>query len=269
MKRRKSIAPQTEIETLNERVERLENQIKSLRQSFTISMQADDYLALADPVPWEVMINHPGDHVDAEPTDAAVYYHPGLEDETGIQVTPGWKTLAQSAVASLQAPRFWFVQDSSVVVDYLPFGNQDYVNWSGNGTVIGTGANLVFEDADSYPTDFPVKLTKRGVYFIFAGLRWETAWGHLDLAWGGTGAFTHLPPLAPGVPLSMSTNYDPSAPASVDDFQHVVMGFIQMTANAINDATKGKPGLLYRNIGGSDRTSVNAAMAIYYFGDYV
>lgn len=90
--RRKAVAPQTEYQVISERIERLENQVKSLRQPGPTTIQAGDYLQTGEPVPWETIINHPGDHVDAVPNAPIVYYHPGDTSPTGT-VAAGFKML--------------------------------------------------------------------------------------------------------------------------------------------------------------------------------
>lgn len=91
--RRKATAPQTQFDVVNERIERLEKQVKSLRQAGPTTIQAADISVYAEPIPWETVINHPGTHADAAPTDPLVYYHPGTIDQPGGTIQPGFKAV--------------------------------------------------------------------------------------------------------------------------------------------------------------------------------
>jgi len=94
--RRKPVAPRTHEAVLGERIEKLEKQIKQLRQAGPTTLQADDMENALNPVPWETIINWPGKHVPASFADPVVYYHPGdLDTETG-ETEEGWKVIGSA-----------------------------------------------------------------------------------------------------------------------------------------------------------------------------
>lgn len=92
-RRRDSAAPQNPLAVLMDKVARMENEIVMLKQAGPSGLTADDYETIDEPVPWQTLINHTGAHVAAEPTDPAVYYHPGDISLGGV--TPaGFKKFA-------------------------------------------------------------------------------------------------------------------------------------------------------------------------------
>lgn len=135
--RRKAVAPQNEYAVLSERIERLESQVKALRQPGPSTMQAADTSLYAEPVPWETVINHPGIHTPAAPTDPLVYYHPG-DIDIGGTTTPGFKAVGGT-------PLCWIsVYDNLVAGNYISSATAPvevlfpYVDFSENsGAVFG------------------------------------------------------------------------------------------------------------------------------------
>ena len=89
--RRKPIAPQDPLAVANERIDRLEKQIKQLRQASTTTIQSEPMSRVADPVAFQTLINAEGTHSDATTSDPLVYYHPGDIDKPGGLTSPGFK----------------------------------------------------------------------------------------------------------------------------------------------------------------------------------
>lgn len=92
--RRKATSPQTDVAVLSERIARLEGIVKQLRQSGPHTVQPDSHQMAFDPIPWELMLNHPGGHTVAWPSDNYVYWHPGrVDQDTGETIDAGWKRI--------------------------------------------------------------------------------------------------------------------------------------------------------------------------------
>lgn len=121
--RRKAISPTNEVAVLNERIERLERQLKMVRQAGPSALQADDWEQATDPIPWETIIHYPGSHTPATSSDPIVYYHPGDQDVGGT-VPPGFKALPkgeQTVWAALSTQtQGW---------EYQGNGSDDNIDW--------------------------------------------------------------------------------------------------------------------------------------------
>lgn len=101
--RRKGSAPLSELDVLTDLISALQVEVKQLRQPGASSIQADRFDQTVDPPPWGMMLNWPGRHVEAAPTDTLVYYHPGYVDpNTGEVVTQGWKGIRPVRVKNIK-----------------------------------------------------------------------------------------------------------------------------------------------------------------------
>lgn len=256
MKRRKSTAPINELGVLNERIATLEQKVKRLTEARSTSLQADSIDAVAEPAPWEVMVNHPGTHIDAEPTDPMVYYHPG---QITPLVTAGWKRVGVPPTPRIGS---WCFASHSFV---LP--NQNVITPTWTSALIAS--NL-------WPTDYevrsggtsPIRILKNGIYLISASITWQSSWGELRVF-----------QTTSGVTGSVVENHDAYTVNGhmIPERQYFPLdsglgtGGISFTIREIwnisNIGTAG-PALNFRNDSGADRT-VAAAMQIHCIGEYI
>lgn len=96
MARRQQPTPQTEYAVLEDRIAKLEAQVRTLSgtsRSVILTSDKDKHL---DPVQGEIILNHPGVHVPAGPDDPVVYYHNSVDN-------PGWKKMVGGALPWIQA----------------------------------------------------------------------------------------------------------------------------------------------------------------------
>jgi hypothetical protein len=207
MKRRKSAAPQEEVDVLREQVANLQKQVKMIRQAGVTTIQADRMDRALSPVPWEVMINYPGTHIDAVEDDPFVYYHPGEVNDAGTVVEEGFKSISPLAAGELSTAYVEWDGDSS-----LPQGAYT-IEWDKQG--IPPAYADTFEITSAQPTR--LKLKKAGVYlfgmhcFRYIGTPakdWKFAIG-AKLTGGAGGTATGAEAVGSGRFYTESSQFDP------------------------------------------------------------
>lgn len=130
MRRRSAIAPRTEMAVVLDRIRNLDRRANLLVQANDSFIQADDYQNIADPVPWELIVNRDGNHTAASDNSPLIYYHPGQEDGVGTLVSQGFKSLSG---ATSVASWIWAAAtaDGTLGTNHLTDGlvGRDIGNW--------------------------------------------------------------------------------------------------------------------------------------------
>lgn len=159
MARRQQPTPQTEYAVLEDRIAKLEAQMRIVSSSQRSTILTSDSSKHLDPVQGEVIVNHPGSHTLAKPEDGFVYYHDG--EWRSISTTVAWMAVYDNE---------YFGQGISTTSsgDNLQF---PYIDWSANA-----GGIFTYDRSDSTigaDNNYNPKLLVSGVYTFSV---WEQAY---------------------------------------------------------------------------------------------
>jgi hypothetical protein len=159
-RRRASIAPRTPLQEVIDQQIAQGAEISKVKQPGPSALQAGDFEKYEAPVPWEMLVHHPGSHSPAILEDGVVYYHPGQgETDTHEAVPAGWKSLSGRAGFEILVtdPESSVVVKNGAAYMYIPedVGGKRLAQVSAALVVAGSSTTSVqFRDVTGTPFDY-------------------------------------------------------------------------------------------------------------------
>lgn len=238
MRRLKGRSPQTDNQALWAEIQRLSSEVRTLRQVGPSTVQTDDIDFSPDPIQGQIVINHPGSHVDADADTGVAYYHDGA-----------WRNIAAPALAGATMSRI--IVEGSVS---LPNGYNSGT-WTSLTLVREVDPNAAFA-MNTAPTTTPILVSKSGLYSVRVRFLWPETNGRV-LIIGGL--------------VNTGADWEPHPPSPrwwFDTTDHIGGVTPQFCANAEwllekkTDATTGHPVLQVYHNDGVTRNVSGCYMAI-------